>query len=863
MLLSSAATMIRFGTSRGVFCRVLAFAPLLLLLAGRGAAQEFRALWVDAFHDGMMTAAEVTKLVADARAGNFNAVIPQVRKRGDAYYNSNFEPKATDVSPQSFDPLADLCAKAHNTNTGRRIEVHAWIVTYPIWASTTTPPSQPNHPYNLHPDWLARESSGATWNGAHYAFDPGHPGVQQHTFNVAMDIISRYDVDGLNFDYVRYTEGGDWGYNTNAVARFNTRFNRAGQPPASDATWLQWRRDQVSALVRKVYLHSAAIKPHVKISADTICFAPGPSSPSGWTSTAAYTSVLQDWRAWMEEGILDLNIPMAYFDQRRWAAAWTNWSVFAKDHRYGRHLAMGPGIYLNTMSNVLFQMRHTRLPSPGGNYADGVSGYSYAVPVTNDTPASVFFNALVQTNIYETNTTPVFATPVSTPVMPWKTAPTRGHVKGFIFNGTNGAGFDAASVTIAGPTNRTLVTDATGFYGAVDLPPGSYVVTATNSGFQARSTNFTVSAGLVATRDLTLPPILPVVPQNISNVLAVAGASGAIITWTTTNASSSRVEFGLTTNYGLSTPEDTSPVASHAVLLGGLTPGTDYFFGVISRSGPDTARSDGWSFATAGDLILDNTEATFTGSWSTGTSATDKFGADYRFITVSGGGGATASAVFTPTITTRGYYDVFIWYPQGGNRPTNAAVSVFYSGVTVGTSVNQTINGGGWRQVGTNLHFLPGTNAFVRVSNASTDTGKVVMADAVRFVYRAAQDAPAGPTMPDWWAFHYFGANTNALADSDGDGYPNWAEYLAGTVPTNAASRLGFGLAPQAGALRATFAPMTDGRAYQLQQKLDPAGWLTLTNVPAVAGTNGQSWFTITNAGEAVRVLRLKVEWEP
>ncbi|HXG47184.1 MAG TPA: family 10 glycosylhydrolase, partial [Methylomirabilota bacterium] len=203
------------------------------------AGQEFRALWVDAFHAGFRTPAEVTQLLADARAGHFNAVIVEVRKRGDAYYDSRFEPRATDISPAGYDPLADLIARAHDPAQGPRLEVHAWIVTYPIWASQSTTPPQANHPYNLHPDWLTRNNAGATWNGGHFAFDPGHPGVQQHTFNVAMDLISRYDLDGLNFDYVRYS-GREWGYNPVAVERFNRRFGRTGQPAIDDPLWLQF-----------------------------------------------------------------------------------------------------------------------------------------------------------------------------------------------------------------------------------------------------------------------------------------------------------------------------------------------------------------------------------------------------------------------------------------------------------------------------------------------------------------------------------------------------------------------------------------------------------------------------------------------
>ena len=129
------------------------FAALVLACPPLG-AQEFRALWADTFHAGLRNAAEVTTMVNAARAGNCNALVVEVRKRGDAYYRNGLEPVATDVAA-GFDPLADLVQKAHGGSP--RIEVHAWLVTYNIWNNQTTPPSQPTHPYNLHPDWLTRK----------------------------------------------------------------------------------------------------------------------------------------------------------------------------------------------------------------------------------------------------------------------------------------------------------------------------------------------------------------------------------------------------------------------------------------------------------------------------------------------------------------------------------------------------------------------------------------------------------------------------------------------------------------------------------------------------------------------------------
>ena len=86
----------------------LSCAMILLISGIQSFGQEYRALWVDTFGEGIRSSAEIDTLLSTLRGANFNAVIVEVRKRGDAYYNGNFEPKATDVTPQSFDPVAYL-----------------------------------------------------------------------------------------------------------------------------------------------------------------------------------------------------------------------------------------------------------------------------------------------------------------------------------------------------------------------------------------------------------------------------------------------------------------------------------------------------------------------------------------------------------------------------------------------------------------------------------------------------------------------------------------------------------------------------------------------------------------------------------
>lgn len=509
-----------------IFLALITGLPLL----ASGQSNEWRAFWADAFGAGFKNAAQVTTFIDNVRAANANAIVPEIRKRGDAYYNrSIYEPKPTDISPSSFDPLADMIAKAHDTSGGKqRIEVHAWIVSYKIWGSQSTAPpaSNPPHPYNAHPDWLTQDVNGALWDGGSYSFDPGHPDVQRYTFNVCMDIISRYDMDGFNFDYIRYT-GNAWGYHPVTVARFNARYGRTGQPSPTDALWRQFRRDQVTALVRKVYLHTMATKPWVKISADTITWGNnGVANDTQWySSSAAWNDVLQDWRGWMQEGILDLNIPMNYYRHHNTtpptdhATAYTNWMNFAKDRKFNRHLAIGPGTYLNYTSNAIIQMRATRAPSPLGNYAEGVCAYVYKQPDNQGTGFATFKNFLTNSpNAHDPVSPPIFAIRVPAPDMPWKSAPTRGHLMGTAFGGSSTNSLDGAVVTVSGPVTRSQTNDATGFYGFVDLPAGSYTVTAAFPGYTNGTTNVTITVGNVATRDFVLglqgPPAIAAQPQN-------------------------------------------------------------------------------------------------------------------------------------------------------------------------------------------------------------------------------------------------------------------------------------------------------------------------------------------------------------
>lgn len=136
-------------------------------------------------------------------------------------------------------------------------------------------------------------------------------------------------------------------------------------------------------------------------------------------------------------------------------------------------------------------------------------------------------------------------------------------------------------------------------------------------------------------------------------------------------------------------------------------------------------------------IIIDNTNSNFStsGSWVLGSSSADKYGSSYNYAsTVTGA--ATATATFVPAIVSAGNYDVYIWYPQGGNRTTNAAWSVV-GGSTVNINVNQQVNGGQWYPIASNITFPAGNSGYIRVANNGGPT--VVMADAVEVAYSPIQ----------------------------------------------------------------------------------------------------------------------------
>ncbi len=353
------------------------------------------------------------------------------------------------------------------------------------------------------------------------------------------------------------------------------------------------------------------------------------------------------------------------------------------------------------------------------------------------------------------------------------------------------------------------------------------------------------------------------VPVTIYNLTVTPEFDSAFISWSTSVESSTQVSYGLTPSYGSLSGLDATPRTSHSVMLTGLAENSTYSFEVISAAGTNQATATG-TFATGGAIIVQALQATYYGVWTIATSASDKFSSSYKYASTTTGSDS-AEAVFRPNFTVPGYYDVYIWYSEGPNRSTDVPVLTTFQGGSVSTSINQTLPGGSWQLLAARQYFATGTNSFVRIGNGTGETGKVVIADAVEWVYSAGQDAPVNGTVPGWWANYYFGTNSVNGSALGANGYSLLANYVLGTSPIDPASTLIFTISPLKHGIQVTFSPWQSGNIYGLQSAtslLNPV-WTNIPNLTVAQNTNGDGVITVTNTSGTRAFYRLSVQTAP
>ncbi|WP_418607600.1 family 10 glycosylhydrolase [Georgenia sp. SUBG003] len=335
---------------------------------------------------------------------------------------------------------------------------------------------------------------------------PGEPARLDYVVDAVTSITENYDVDGINLDYIRYPDHNtgdfvnDWGYSEVSLARFAAETGRTDVPAPTDEQFSDWRRDQVSALVRKIYLEMYEVDPTDRLSVNGITYAFGPASYGGWEGTRPYRNVLQDWKGWLDEGIVDTVSAMNY--KREWMPAqaqmFDEWNDALVAYRAGRHVVNGPALYLNDVESSVQQARDTLEAG-----FDGWMGYSYAnatmaATASGDRAVKDAERAALTAALRED----VLADDVAVPEMAWRTDATTGNVAGTVTltDGTVADQVDVVLHPVSAPGAKVLVrTDGSGWFGAVGVAPGRYRVQVAEEGAEGTAATFvTVEAGTVA-----------------------------------------------------------------------------------------------------------------------------------------------------------------------------------------------------------------------------------------------------------------------------------------------------------------------------------------------------------------------------
>lgn len=273
--------------------------------------REFRGVWIATVinidwpsQPGLTTKQQQTELIAilDKAVGlKLNAVIFQVRPACDTLYPSPYEPWSESLTGQMgkppepyYDPLAFAIEEAHK----RGLELHAWFNPYRAYHAKAKSQISANHISKTHPEWV-KQIGKFLW------LDPGEKGVQNYLLAVIMDVLQRYNIDGVHLDDYFYPESEDIDFPDDASWQ---KYVQSGGELSRD----DWRRDNINNFIERLYRAIKTEKSWVKFGISPFgIWRPGyPSQIKGFDP---YEKIYADSRKWLANGWLDYLSPQLYW----------------------------------------------------------------------------------------------------------------------------------------------------------------------------------------------------------------------------------------------------------------------------------------------------------------------------------------------------------------------------------------------------------------------------------------------------------------------------------------------------------------------------------------------------------------------
>ncbi|MBA3342356.1 MAG: family 10 glycosylhydrolase [Gemmatimonadaceae bacterium] len=378
--------------------------------------REFRGIWVATVSNidwpsrpGLTSWEQQAELIAilnRAVALRMNAIVLQVRPATDALYDSKLEPWSEYLSAQMgrppepyYDPLAFAVEESHK----RGLELHAWFNPYRSRHPSAKSEIAATHLSNTRPEIVRAY-------GKHLWLDPGDPAVRSHSLRVIIDVVRRYDLDGIHIDdyFYPYKERDSAG----VLIAFPddaswARYERAGGKLPRD----DWRRNNVDTFVRELYRATKKLKPWVKFGISPFgVWRPGyPEQIKGFD---AYAELYADSKRWINEGWLDYFTPQLY------------WPIGREDLSYPVLLRWW--ISQNTKGRNIWPGNFTSrvgVPAPQGFTAQEILDQISATRMEPGASGNVHFSAraLMQSrdSLVERLMAGPYAGPALVPASPW------------------------------------------------------------------------------------------------------------------------------------------------------------------------------------------------------------------------------------------------------------------------------------------------------------------------------------------------------------------------------------------------------------------------------------------------------------
>ncbi|HEU4845172.1 MAG TPA: family 10 glycosylhydrolase [Burkholderiaceae bacterium] len=334
------------------------------------APREFRAAWVSTVANIDWPSrsnlsvdrqqAEALAILDRAKALNLNAIVLQVRPSADAIYPSELEPWSEFLTGQQgraprplYDPLQFWIDHAH----ARGLELHAWFNPYRARHATARTPLTPGHIAHTQPD-AVKPYGRFLW------MDPGEPAASRHTLEVVLDVVRRYDIDGVHIDDYFYPYPIDA---PNAAGAESAALDGGAAPRTElefpdQPSWQRyllaggqldragWRRQNVNQLIEALYTGIHKEKAWVRFGVSPFGIGRPDRRPPGIVGFSQYDKLYADAELWLASGWLDYLAPQLYWPVAQAPQAFdVLLDYWLAQNTHGRHV--WPGLYTSRIDN--------------------------------------------------------------------------------------------------------------------------------------------------------------------------------------------------------------------------------------------------------------------------------------------------------------------------------------------------------------------------------------------------------------------------------------------------------------------------------------------------------------------------------